>query len=115
MSHACLHAAGSALPCLGQAFPVLHASRHRALTDGCAGGCRTCFKAVSIDRAEFFALGWLVWLGCTAWRRWEFMVACWRCRLITAVSCSASIIWLISSTFNEWLNVENWPCTVYGG
>ena len=101
MSHACLHAAGSALSCLGQAFPVLCASSHRVRSALLVGGLETFCEAESIDQAVVFASGWLVWLACTARWQWEYLVARWRYRLITAVSLSVLILWLVNAACME--------------
>ena len=43
------------------------------------------------------------------------MVAWLLYHLITVVSLSALILWLLNATFNEWLDVETWSSATQGG
>ena len=63
MSHTCVRAAQSALPCLSHAFPTLCAFSRRAPLRGCSGGRRQQPEPESFDQDVFFASGWLVWVG----------------------------------------------------
>ena len=70
MSHTCVRAARSALPCLCRGVLMLCASSHRAPPRRCRRGRMSSPVTGSFDPDVFFASAWLVWTGWLApWPR----------------------------------------------
>ena len=114
----------------GHVLHVLACNRKRPFMPRTCFSCRVCFQprcahrnvqlwlqnmVQDFERRSGRVLGiGLVCFGCMAQRRWELMVACWRCCSITAVCSWMTILRSIKVVFNERLSVKTWSSSAHG-